>query len=341
MTLLGPAVKRVFLSGGAGFIGSHVCDALVPQGVRVTVYDNLSSGRRDYIEGHLGKPNFEFIEADLLDLDRLKAAVAGHDLVWHLAANTDIIGSHANPARDLNDCAVATFNMLEAMRHAGVRPMLFASTGAVYGDLCRDVSVSEAAGPLLPVSTYGAGKIAGEAFIGAYCAVYGLRAWMYRFGNVVGARMTHGVIFDFINKLRRDPRELLIRGDGRQEKNYFLVEECIDGMAFGFRSIPLGDDEPCGVFNLGTTTVSRVVDIAEAVREELGLADAKIRIEGSKKAWPGDQPRVHFTVDKMSALGWRTRFSSDQSVRIAVRRMLGRLGPHETGAEASAPERAP
>jgi UDP-glucose 4-epimerase len=329
--LLGNSVKMVFLSGGAGFIGSHVVDLLLPQGYHVTVYDNLSNGRLEFIKPHFGKPSFQFIEADILDRDRLVKEVRGHDLVWHLAANTDIIGSHEKPDRDLNACTIGTFNMLEAMRLNGIRPILFASTGAVYGDLCRDISVSEAAGPLLPVSTYGAGKIGSEAFISSFCHVYGLRGWIFRFGNVVGARMTHGVIFDFINKLQQNPRELLIRGDGRQEKNYFLTEECIGGMAYAFCHIPMTDDVPCDIFNLGTTTVSRVVHIAEVVKEELGLSDARIVIEGSKKAWPGDQPRVHFTVDKINKLGWQSKYTSDQSVRIAVRRVLGKVGIFEIG----------
>ncbi|HPF99730.1 MAG TPA: NAD-dependent epimerase/dehydratase family protein [Kiritimatiellia bacterium] len=322
--LLGQSVKKVFLTGGAGFIGSHVVDILLPQGYHVTVYDNLSNGRREFIEPHFGKSNFKFVQADCLDLDRLMAEMKGHDLIWHLAANTDIIGSHDNPIRDLKDCTMATVHVLESMRKLGIKPLLFSSTGAVYGDLCTDASVSEAAGPLLPVSTYGAGKIGSEAFISSFCHVYGLRAWMYRFGNVIGARMTHGVIYDFINKFRQNPKELLIRGDGRQEKNYFLVEECIDGMAYGFRSIPMNDDKPCDVFNLGTTTISKVTYIAEVIREEMGLKDAKLTIEGTKKAWPGDQPRVHFTVDKINALGWRTKHTSDESVRIAVRRMMGK-----------------
>ncbi|OQA27894.1 MAG: UDP-glucose 4-epimerase [Verrucomicrobia bacterium ADurb.Bin345] len=324
MHLLGDSVKRVFLTGGAGFIGSHVLDMLLPQGYEVTCYDNLSNGRPEFIASHHGKPNFRFVQADVLDTERLKAEMKGHDLVWHLAANTDIIGSHEQPVRDLRDCTMGTFHVLETMRVLGIQPILFSSTGAVYGDICRDVSVSEAAGPLLPVSTYGAGKIGSEAFISSFCSVYGLRGWIYRFGNVLGARMTHGVIFDFINKFRANPEELLIRGDGRQEKNYFLVEECIEGMAFGFLNIPMNEDKPCDVFNLGTTTVSRVTYIAEVVREEMGLKNARITIEGAKKAWPGDQPRVHFTVDKINALGWKTRRSSDESVRIAVRRMLGK-----------------
>ena len=248
--------------------------------------------------------------------------------MWHLAANTDIIGSHEQPSRDLNDCAVGTFNVVEAMRKTGVRDLIFASTGAVYGNICAERSVAEDAGPLLPVSTYGAGKIASEAFISSFCHVYGQRAWMYRFGNVIGARMTHGVIYDFLARLKKDPSELLVRGDGRQEKNYFLVEECINGMLYGYANIAMDDDNPCGVFNLGTPTVTKVIDIARVVVDEMGLK-APIRIEGTKKAWPGDQPRVHFQVDKLSALGWNSKLNSDQSVLIAVRRMLDKPGSHE------------
>ena len=314
-------MKSVLLTGGAGFIGSHVLDLLAPSGVEITVFDNLTNGKREYIEQHMSRPNVRFVKADIMELDRLIEATRGKDLVWHLAANTDIINSHDQPSRDLNDCAIGTFNVLEAMRQTGVRDIIFASSGAVYGNLCAEQSVTEDAGPLLPVSTYGAGKIASEAFISSFCHVYGLRGWMYRFGNVIGARMTHGVIFDFLGRLRTDPSRLLVRGDGRQEKNYFLVEECIDGMLYGYANIPLDDDSPCGVFNLGTPTVTKVIDIARIVVDEMGIA-AKIEIEGTKKAWPGDQPRVHFEVDKLSRLGWSSRLNSDQSVMIAVRRML-------------------
>lgn len=318
------SVRRVLLTGGAGFIGSHVLDLLAPSGVEFVVFDNLSSGKLAYIEPHLSRDNVRFVQADILDLDRLIESVRGSDLVWHLAANTDIINSHDDPSRDLNDCAVGTFNVLEAMRRTGVRDMIFASSGAVYGDICVDDAVTEDAGPLLPVSTYGAGKIAGEAFIASFCHVYGLRGWMYRFGNVIGARMTHGVIYDFVGRLRADPSHLLVRGDGRQEKNYFLVEECIDGMLYGYARAALDDDRPCDVFNLGSPTVSRVVDIARIVVEEMDLPHARIEIEGTKKAWPGDQPRVHFEIEKMAQLGWRSKLDSDQAVRIAVQRMMGK-----------------
>jgi UDP-glucose 4-epimerase len=315
-------VKRVLLTGGAGFIGSHILDLLAPTGIKFTVLDNLSNGKLEYIETHLSRPNVTFIEADILDRERLVDVTRGHDLVWHLAANTDIINSHDHPSRDLDDCAVGTFNVLEAMRRSAVRDIIFASSGAVYGNICAEQSVTEDAGPLLPVSTYGAGKIASEAFISSFCSVYGLRGWIYRFGNVLGARMTHGVIFDFLGRLSKDPSKLLVRGDGRQEKNYFLVEECIDGMLFGYSNVPLDEERACDIFNLGTPTVTRVIDIARIVVEEMGLTNTPIEIEGTRKAWPGDQPRVHFEIDKFAQYGWRSRLNSDQSVRIAIRRML-------------------
>ena len=321
---LGPGVKRVFLTGGAGFIGSHIVDSLLPQGYEVTVYDNLSNGHLEFIERHLNHPRFRFVHADCLDHLRVSEAMRGHDLIWHMAANTDIIGSHTQPDRDLKDCVIATFNVLEAMRQNGIKPILFASSGAVYGQLCLETHVSEDAGPLMPMSTYAAGKIGSEAFISCYCHLYGLRGLMFRFGNVLGSRLTHGVIYDFVRKLRESPRELLILGDGTQEKNYFLTEECIDGMAWAYRNVTLTDDTPCDVFNLGTTTVTRVTDIARIVIEEMGLADVDVKIQGAKLAWLGDQPKVHFTVDKIGQLGWYCKRSSDDAVRTCVRRVLGK-----------------
>ena len=235
--LFGNSLNKLFITGGSGFIGSHIVDIVVDQGYDVTVFDNLSNGKIEFIKHHFKKKNFRFIEGDILDINQLLKVIDGCDLVIHLAANTDIIGGHKRPRRDLMDCVVGTFNVVDAMKIKGIRPIIFASTGAVYGDLCKDFSTSETVGPLLPVSNYAAGKIGSEAFISAYCHLYGLRGWMFRFGNVIGARMTHGVIVDFINKLKTNSDELLIFGDGEQEKNYFLVEECIDGMAFAYKNI--------------------------------------------------------------------------------------------------------
>lgn len=323
--LLGDGVQKILVTGGSGFIGSHICDRLLSDQYEVRVVDNFSNGRREFTSRHLGNPLFTLVEGDCLDLPLMERATRGCDLVWHMAANTDIIGSHAQPDRDLRDCVVATFNVVEAMRQNGVKPILFASSGAVYGQLCLDEAVDETAGPLEPMSTYAAGKIGSEAFITSYGHLYGINGWMFRFGNVLGSRVTHGVVFDFVKRLRENPDELVILGDGSQQKNYFLTEECIGGMAWAFRNVALSDEMPSVVLNLGTSTVTKTTEIARIVVEEMGLGDrTRITIEGSKRAWLGDQPRVNFTVDKINRLGWFCKHTSDQSVRIAVRRVLGK-----------------
>lgn len=316
------SIKNIFLTGGAGFIGSHIVDILVPQGYNITVYDNLSNGKLEYIKEHLGKTNFSFVEADLSDFDTLKKSMTGNDLVWHLAANTDIINNQMFPRRDLNDGIIGTFNILESMRENDIKSILFSSTGAVYGNLCKDKEVTEDAGPILPISTYAAGKVSCEAFISAYCELYDFRAWIFRFGNVIGARMTHGVIFDFLKQLQKNPEKLFIKGDGAQEKNYFLVEECIEGMVWGFNHINLSKEEPCKIVNLGTNSTTRVQNIANLIINEMGLTNTIIEIEGAKKAWPGDQPKVYLSVSTMTSYGWTAKYCSDDAVKIAVGRML-------------------
>jgi len=320
--LLPDHIKKVFVTGGAGFIGSHVTDTLLAEGCQVTVYDNLSSGKLRWIEHHFGKENFKFVRADLLDFDTLNKAITDHDLVWHLAANTDIPGGFINTDIDLKNCVIGTYNVLEAMRRNNIQPILFSSTGAIYGELCKTTPTTENAGPILALSLYAAGKLSCEGFIAAYCNLFGLRAWMFRFGNVIGNRMGHGVIYDFIQKLRQNPVELEILGDGHQEKNYFLVEECINGMAFAFKNATMTAEKPCDIFNLGTDTVTKVTTIAKYVIEEMGVENVKYHFTGGEAGWPGDQPQVHILSDKMHALGWYATYTSDEAVKIAVQRML-------------------
>jgi UDP-glucose 4-epimerase len=317
-------VKSVFVTGGAGFIGSHLVDRMMARGVRVTVYDNLSSGKRAWIEHHIGKPGFTFIEADLLDLPKLTDSIGGHDVVWHFGANTDIPSGFKQTRLDLDNCVVATCNTLEAMRAKGIERMMFASSGAVYGEVAS-TSTTEVAGPLLPLSLYGAGKLACEAFISAYCSLFGMRAWMFRFGNVIGSRMGHGVIYDFIQKLLANPKELQILGDGKQEKNYFMVDECLDGMEFSLEKIPMTKDKPCDVFNLGAQSSSPVPRIADIVCDEMGLKNVVYKYGGGRGGWPGDQPRVQLVFDQMKNHGWWAKRSSDESVRLAARAVIGDL----------------
>jgi len=325
--ILGNKANKIFLTGGAGFIGSHLCDLLLEQDYFVTVFDNFSNGRREFIEHNLSNKNFNLIFGDCNSYEELKKAMkSDHDLVWHLAANTDIIKSHLQPDRDLKDCAISTFNVLEAMRTNNIKNIIFASTGAVYGKLCLDNYTSEKDGPLMPMSTYGAGKIASEAFIQAYSHLYDINSWIFRFGNVIGSRATHGVILDFIKKLKNNPNTLRVLGDGSQEKNYFLVKECLEGMAWTFLNTSLDKNNPSIIFNLGTSDVTNVMEIAKIVIEEMGLKDhAAIEVDGSRYAWLGDQPKVHLNVDKVNLIGWTCKLSSSESVRIAVRQILNEV----------------
>jgi len=306
-----------FITGGSGFIGSHLTDKLIADGCEVAVYDNLASGLKQNIRQHLDNPSFKFIEGNLLDLDTLKWAMEGYDVVWHLGANTDIPKGNKVVDLDLKNCTIATHNVLEAMRQLKIGKILFTSSATVYGDIAPK-HCAEDFGPLLPISLYGAGKLAGEGLVSAYCELFGIKAWMFRFANVVGARMGHGVIYDFIQKLKHNPREMEILGDGKQEKPFFLVEDCVDGMLCAFER----SEEQCGLFNLGCETFTNVTKIAEIVVEEMGLTDVKFRYTGGRSGWVGDVPVVYFEVRRMKELGWVAKHTSDEAVRIAARRIL-------------------
>jgi UDP-glucose 4-epimerase len=310
---------RHFVTGGTGFIGSHLVDKLVMEGNQVTVYDNLASGKKQWIEHHIGKEGFKYIQDDLLDYDTLQKAMAGHEIIWHLGANTDIPGGNKITDLDLKNCTIATRNVLEAMRQNNIDKIIFASSATVYGD-APPIALAETFGPLLPISLYGAGKLACEGLISGYCHLFGIKAWMFRFANVVGARMGHGVIFDFIQKLRANPEELEILGDGKQEKPFFLVEDCVDGMQSGF----LKGDSQCDVYNLGCESFTTVTRVAEIVADEMGLKGATFKYTGGRRGWLGDVPVVHFSVDKIKKLGWQAKHTSDEAVRIAARRLLGK-----------------
>jgi UDP-glucose 4-epimerase len=314
------AKKRWFVTGGAGFIGSHVVDLLVSAGAKVTVMDNLSLSTDKYIKGYAESGKITFLQKDLLDLDAVTEAMKGHDIVFHLAANTDIPSGYTKHKIDLDNDVIVTWNVLEAMVKTGVKQMLFSSTGAVYGESIKG-TFKETSGPLIPVSLYGAGKIASEAFISAYCSLFGIQAWMYRFGNVIGERTTHGIIFDFIKKLKASPQNLEILGTGVGEKNYFLVEECIHGMLYAYHALPSG---PFPVLlNLGTDSTSKILEIAAIIIEEMGLKDVTYTFTNTPRGWPGDQPVVLLDTTKVHEIGWWAKRTSNDAVRIATRRLLG------------------
>lgn len=255
----------------------------------------------------------------MLEMERLAEAMAGHNSVWHLGANTDIPAGVKDVGLDLRNCTLATHNLLEAMRLNTIDQLVFSSTSALYGDP-PVFPAPESAGPLRPISLYGAAKLACEGLISAYCHLFGIQAWMFRFANVVGARMGHGVIFDFIQKLRKNEAELEIWGDGRQLKPFFLVEDCIEGIFCAYDNT----DEWCDVFNLGTATASRVDKVAEIVIEEMGLSGTRLRYTGGRRGFPGDVPELMLDVSKMTHLGWQASCTSDEAVRTTARRLLGK-----------------
>ena len=315
--MLDNKATKYFVTGGAGFIGSHLVDRLMTEGNEVTVYDNLSSGSKVFAQHHLGKEGFQLIEADLLNLDTLKEAIANHDVIFHLAANPEARLGIENTELDLKQETIATYNVLETMRVNGIKKIVFSSSGCIYGET-PVIPLPEDYGPVLPISLYGAGKLASEGLISAFCHTFDMQAWIFRFANIVGVRATHGVIFDFINKLKQNPRELEILGDGKQCKPYLHVKDCVDGIIYGFKN----SHDKVNVFNLGCSTATDVTTIARMLVDEMGLKAVKFRYTGGKRGWPGDVPQVRFNVDKINSLGWKAKYTSDEAVRRAIKDIL-------------------
>ena len=307
---------RYFVTGGAGFIGSHLVDRLVERG-GVTVYDNLSSGRREFLSCHLDRGDFNFIEADLLDFDTLKGAIGGHDVVFHLAANPDVRAGITATDLDLRVGTTASYNVLEAMRLNKIKRLIFTSSSTVYGE-AGITPVGEDYGPLRPISLYGASKLGSEGLISAFCHLFGMWGWVFRLANIIGPRLSHGVIFDFIKKLKEDPQRLEILGDGRQQKPYLYVDDCVDGMLLAIEK----SGEPLNVFNLGPASSTSVVAIANMIVAAMGLKDVAFSYAGGDRGWVGDVPQVRFDAGAMNRLGWKPGYTSDQAVERTVREML-------------------
>ncbi len=302
---------RSFVVGGCGFIGSHMVDRLVERGP-VTVYDNLSVGKRAWIGGHLEAGRATLVEGDALDLERLCEAVKGHDLVVHLAANPEARWGLERTRLDLEQGTIATYNVLEAMRRGGVPRIIFSSSGTMYGETEKTCAEGDLGS--LPISLYGASKFAGEALIAAFVECFGIRAFIYRFGNVVGPRGTHGAALDFLRKLATKKTELEVLGDGRQAKPYLFVTDCVEGMLFGLDHA----GEKLNIHNLAPLDLTSVARIAELCVAASPYPDAAIRYTGGDRGWPGDVPRSRMDPGKLAALGFRVRFSSDEAVARAV-----------------------
>jgi UDP-glucose 4-epimerase len=316
------APNKCLVTGAAGFIGSHLVDQLLARGLTVLGLDNLKLGRLSNLDKALAHPRFKFVRLDVndwepcLDLVRAESETGSFDVVWHLAANSDIRAGVADPDVDLRDTFLTTHHLLKVMRTLKIPRMAFASSSAVYG--VHPGLMREDAGPLFPISNYGAMKLASEAALSAALESFLERVWIFRFPNVVGSRSTHGAIFDFVQKLKANPGELEVLGDGSQQKPYFHVAGLIEAMMF----ITDHASEPLNYFNIGTAgSVTSVTYIAQAVVS--GLAPkARIRYTGGKKGWVGDVPQFNYSVEKLAKLGWSPRLTSDQAVDQAVHEMI-------------------
>ena len=308
---------KILITGGAGFIGSHLADVLLSEGHNVVVFDNLLRGRISNLEEASRNPKFSFVKGDILNKDEFFKIFEENkfDVIFHMAANSDIASSHANPDVDFGNTLTTTYNVLLAMKEFDVKNIVFASTSAIYGD--TGVSVDEDFGPLFPISHYGASKLASEAYISSFCENYGFKAWITRFPNVVGERATHGAIYDFINKLRKNPKELEVLGDGSQIKPYLYVKDLVDAIVLVWKTT----NEQVNYFNLGVESRTTVREMAEMVIQEMEL-DATIKYTGGNKGWVGDVPQFSYSLDKIHNLGWKATVSSNEAVRKSIQYIL-------------------
>ena len=310
---------NILITGGAGFIGSHLCDYLIGKGNNITVVDNMVLGRKENISHLLDNERFHFIEEDILHKEAMQEIFSKgkFEMVFHLAANSDIQKGGKNPYVDYQLTFNSTFQLLMLMKEFGVKKLFFASTSAIFGEVYG--KIDEDFGPLRPVSNYGAGKLASEAFISAFSSTYNIQTWITRFPNVVGERFTHGVIFDFIKKLKNNPNELEVLGDGNQCKPYIYVKDLIDGIMYVINNTK----ERFNVFNLGPDSRTQVKEIAQMVIEEMNLS-AAIRYTGGDRGWVGDVPEFKYALTKINELGWTAPHTSNESVRIAIQKGLNK-----------------
>ena len=312
---------RALVTGGAGFIGSHLIDELVDAGYEVKIIDNLSSGDLNLISHQTEAGNVEFIKGDLTVLDDVMQATKNIDCVFHMAANPDIrLGTQITDT-DLKQGTIATYNILESMRVNGVKKIVFASSSVVYGE-DAPMPTPESHGPCLPISLYGASKLGSEGLITSWVGTFDFQAWIFRFANIIGERGTHGVIFDFIHKLKRDNSRLEVLGNGLQEKSYMEVKDCVKAMMHIYNS----KNSPINLYNLGSHDTCSVRRIAEIVVEETGFDNATIEYTGGDRGWAGDIPRAMLSIEKMLSTGYDVNYNSEAAVRHTTRCLIEEIG---------------
>lgn len=301
-------VNRFFVTGVAGFIGSHLADHLLAEGYSVVGYDNFSTGLMRNLDGTVKRPGFTLIHGDALNLDALMLAMSGCDFVFHLSANADVRFGTEHPKKDIEQNILATFNVLEATRANGIKRVAFASTGSIYGEPNLFPTPEDAPFPI-QTSLYGASKLAGEGLIEAYCEGFGVQGYIFRFVSILGERYSHGHVFDFYKSLLANPHELRVLGDGHQKKSYLYVKDCIDAMLLCIEKA----HNKVNIFNLGTYEFCEVNDSIAWITGHLGLKP-KLSYTGGERGWIGDSPFIFLDCRRIRALGWIPKFSIHQGV---------------------------
>lgn len=309
--------KTVLVTGGAGFIGSHLVDRLMELGANVKVIDNLSMGSINNLSNCIGRQKFKFLKKDVTKMDDVSLAVKDCEIVFHLAANPEV--REQDPLIHFEQNVVGTFNVLEAARLGNVKNFVFTSSSVVYGE-AKKIPTPESYSPLDPISFYGTAKLVAENLIRSYANMYGIMGSIFRLANVVGPRSHRGVVYDFVKKLRNNPKRLEVLGDGTQVKSYIWIDDCIDGILEGMKSTDM-----VSVYNIGSVDTVRVTKIADIVTKEMKLHNVKIEFTGGAdggRGWAGDVKHFHLDVSKLMSTGWKIKYGSEEAIRLAARSFL-------------------
>jgi len=304
---------KAFITGGAGFIGSNLTDRLLQNGHEVRVYDNLSTGQLRFLDDAKNDERFSFVEGDLLDEDTLSKSMEGFQMVFHLSANADVRFGTDHPRRDLEQNTIATFNVLEAMRHQSIRKIAFASTGSVYGE-AEVIPTPEDAPFPIQTSLYASSKLAGESLISSYCEGFDFQAWIFRFVSILGERYTHGHVYDFYKKLKTDPSRLEVLGNGKQTKSYLYVQDCIDSILLAIEK----GQKKVNLFNLGVDDYCTVNDSIGWICEALGV-DPKLNYSGGERGWIGDNPFIYLDTQKINQMGWKPKLGIQEAILKTIK----------------------
>ncbi len=302
----------ILVTGGAGFIGSHIVDRMLSLGHHVIAYDNLSTGREEFLIEARRNPLFKLVKGDILDAVALQQVMSGVEFVFHLAANADVRFGTQNPKRDLEQNTLGTFNVLEAMRISGVKKIAFSSTGSIYGEAAVIPTPENAPFPV-QTSLYGASKLGGEGLIAAFCEGFEFRSWIFRFVSILGERYTHGHVFDFYHQLRDHPEHLKVLGNGRQKKSYLYVQDCVDAICIAIQKA----QEKVNIFNLGTNEFIEVNDSIGSMTEYLKLSPV-MEYSGGDRGWIGDNPFIFLETSKIRALGWSPQKTIRQGIEKTI-----------------------